>query len=368
VLRRFAHQLADHLGFSSPDQPSRLSPDEELVFFPTLARRHTDGSADLRIHGWLFLPEHDSRKRAALLYTLAHFFSLGDPAKFPDDALATFKARARPFLVSNECAKRVAVSIGGRSFVMPRSTSNGHFAADLTLDPVTTYAATDPADPGSLGFSTMLPSFAPHGPPRVIEGRSRILPDEGVSVVTDIDDTIKVSNVRSKRLLLRSTFTEPFVPVAGMSAFLAKLAPHANDAVHYLSAAPWQLHAPLAAFLHGHHFPEGSLHLRAIRLKDRSLLQLFKEPTEHKLACVRRLLARWPRRRVILVGDSSEQDPEIYATLAREHPRCIEHVYIRDTTGESMTSARYKRSLWTAMEDRWTLFVDPAALPTPSRP
>ena len=368
MLRQLAHQLADHLGFSHPDRPSRLSHDEDLLFFPTLARRNPDGSVDLRIHGWLFQPEHDSRKRAALLSTLAHFFHLGDPDRFPPDALATFKARARPFLVNNECAKRVALSIGGRSLVMPRSTSNGHFAAEVSLDPATARAATDPHDPHTIRFHATLPPREADDPPRIIEGRSRILADEGVSVVTDIDDTVKISNVRSKRLLLRSTFTEPFQPVAGMPAFLTHLAPNANDTVHYLSAAPWQLHAPLVSFMNEHEFPKGSLHLRAIRLKDRSLLQLFKEPTEHKLACVRRLLTRWPRRRIILVGDSSEQDPEIYATLAREHPRRIEHVYIRDTTGESMTSARYKRSLWAAMEDRWTLFVDPAALPTPSNP
>lgn len=285
---------------------------------------------------------------------------MGDPDPFPSDAYEMFQARARPFLVTNEGCKRIALVLGDRTAVMPRSTSNGHFAADLLLDAATVQRATTP-ERDHIVFHATLPA-ATNGNPRIVRGRASILAPRGVSIVTDIDDTIRHSNVRSRRLLLRSTFTEPFRPVGGMASLLARLAPHQEDAVHYLSAAPWQLAPPIGTFLKEHGFPSGSLHLRPIRLKDRSLLQLFKEPTEHKLTCVRKLMARWPHRRFILIGDSSEQDPEIYSTLAREHPGRVEHVYIRDTTGESMTSSRYKRSLWSTMREKWTLFADATML------
>jgi len=357
VFRRLALHLSDQLGLSGPDQPSKLAANDELVFFPTLARRETDGSVLIRIHGWLYQPEDDSRKREALLRTLAKLFALGDSDPFPDDAYATFQTRAKPFLVTNEGCKRVAISIGGRVFVMPRSGSNGHFAGDLLLDAETAKRAASASD-DAIEFHATLPPSPGTTRDRAIRGKAALLASTGVSVVSDIDDTIRHSSVQSKRLLIRSTFTEPFRPVDGMPGLLRRLAPRADDAVHYLSAAPWQLGAPIEAFLREHGFPTGSLHLRAIRLKDRSLLQLFKEPTEHKLTCVRKLMARWPERRFILVGDSGEQDPEIFALLAREHPGRVDHVYIRDTTGESMTSSRYKRSLWAAMDERWTLFVD----------
>jgi phosphatidate phosphatase APP1 len=361
VLRRLASELADHLGLVDPASPSTLRHDEEVRFFPSLARRIPDGGIHLRVHGWIYQPEHDSRKRALLLRALAAALGLDN-----DDthANAIFRERTRLFLVDNERAKRVAIRLGSRTIVMPRSGSNGHFAAEFAIDPATAAAAADPATPDTIRFHADLPASSPSGPPRRATGHATILADEGLSVVCDIDDTIRVSHVLSRSRLIRGTLAEPFVPVPGMPAFLARLAPSPRDAVHYLSAAPWQLHAPLAEFVAQHNFPPGVLHLRAIRLKDRSLLQLFREPTEHKTLGLRRLLTIWPRRRVILVGDSSERDPEIYAAVAREHPGRIDHVYIRDTTGESMTSPRYRRSLWAAMNDRWTLFTDPAAIPT----
>lgn len=359
VLRRLVREFADHLGLSDPSKPSAISPREEIAFFPTLARRdEASGAVRLRVHGWIYQPERDSLKRAALTAALSRLFGLEDLTRYAPDAAAIFRERLAPFLVDNERAKRIAVRFADRVFVLPRSSSNGHFAAEVALDAPTVAAA---ESAGVLVFHAELPP----GDPRRFSGRARILPEQGLSVVCDIDDTIKVSHVLSRPTLLRRTFTEPFEPVPGMADLLARLAAGPGSAVHYVSAAPWQLHAPLIAFLAEHRFPPGSLHLRAIRLKDRSLLQLFREPTEHKLAIVRRLLTTWPRRRFVLVGDSSEQDPEIYAALAREHPRRIEHVYIRDTTGESMTAGRYKRSLWAALDERWTLFADPGPLAGP---
>lgn len=334
-----------------------IAPSEEIAFFPTLARREADGALAVRVHGWIFQPERDSLKRALLTSAIGRVLGLDDPSRYPPDAARIFRERLAPFLVDNERAKRIAVRLGPHAFVLPRSASNGHFAADLRVP--ATGVEIDAA--GRLELRAVLSE----SDSRSFVGHARLLPDDGLSVVSDIDDTLRVSHVLSRRTLLRRTFTEPFEAVPAMPALLRRLAGGPGGAVHYLSAAPWQLHAPLDAFLHEHGFPEGSMHLRAIRLKDRSLLQLFKEPTEHKLAIVRRLMAGWPRRRFVLVGDSSEQDPEIYAALAREHPGRVEHVYIRDTTSESMTAKRYKRSLWPAMGERWTLFADAAALPLP---
>jgi phosphatidate phosphatase APP1 len=360
VLRRLASELADHLGLADPASPSRLSPDEHIHFFPSLARRLPAGGVHLRVHGWIYQPEHDSRKRALLLRALAA--TLGLDADNPESA-AIFRDRARLFLVDNERAKRVAIHLGGRTIVMPRSGANGHFAVEFAIDPNTAAAATDPSNARALRFHAELPASPPSREPRRALGHATILPDEGLSVITDIDDTLRVSHVLSRTRLVRSTLAEPFIPVPGMRDLLAWLTPSPTDAVHYLSAAPWQLHAPLTDFLTHHHFPTGVLHLRSVRLKDLSLFQLFREPTEHKTLAIRRLLSIWPRRRVVLIGDSGERDPEIYAAVAREHPGRVDHVYIRDTTGESMTSPRYRRSLWAAMNDRWTLFTDPAAIP-----
>lgn len=62
----------------------------------------------------------------------------------------------------------------------------------------------------------------------------------GLSVVSDIDDTIKVSNVSRKHLLLKHTFYNGFKPVEGMSELYNKWRAQ-NCQFHYVSASPWQL-------------------------------------------------------------------------------------------------------------------------------
>jgi phosphatidate phosphatase APP1 len=41
-----------------------------------------------------------------------------------------------------------------------------------------------------------------------------------------------------------------------------------------------------------------------------------------------------------LIGDSSEEDPEIYAELARKHPRRIREIWIREANPGEMSADR----------------------------
>ncbi|MGH3995794.1 MAG: phosphatase domain-containing protein, partial [Pseudonocardiaceae bacterium] len=52
---------------------------------------------------------------------------------------------------------------------------------------------------------------------------------------------------------------------------------------------------------------------------------------EHKLTLIRRLLDEHPGLDLILVGDSGQIDPEIYAAIAQERPSRIRAIYIRRT-------------------------------------
>jgi phosphatidate phosphatase APP1 len=59
-------------------------------------------------------------------------------------------------------------------------------------------------------------------------------------------------------------------------------------------------------------------------------------PTEeHKLTLIRSLLADHPALRVVLIGDTGQLDPEIYATVAQEAPDRVRAVYVRRTVGMS---------------------------------
>ena len=63
-------------------------------------------------------------------------------------------------------------------------------------------------------------------------------------------------------------------------------------------------------------------------------------PTEeHKLTLIRALLTDNPALQVVLIGDTGQLDPEIYATIAQEAPDRVRAVYVRRTVGMSTKRA-----------------------------
>ncbi|MFM8471099.1 MAG: phosphatidate phosphatase App1 family protein, partial [Limisphaerales bacterium] len=190
---------------------------------------------------------------------------------------------------------------------------------------------------------------------------AQLLADTGLSVISDVDDTIKVSHVRDRRALLRKTFYEPFQAVDGMAAVYRAWATNGAN-FHYVSASPWQLYEPLAEFTATNGFPAGSWHLKQFRVKDGSFLALFDSPEHYKPAVIEPMLRQFPNRRFILVGDSGERDPEIYGALARKFPQQVHRIYIRDVTDEDAEAARYQTAFKDVPRERWSVFRQPSEI------
>jgi phosphatidate phosphatase APP1 len=86
------------------------------------------------------------------------------------------------------------------------------------------------------------------------------------------------------------------------------------------------------------------MHLKPFRWKDSSFLNLFASSLETKPPVIESILERWPRRTIILVGDSGEYDPEIYGAIARAYPDRVTAILIRDVTGEATDAPRYRKA------------------------
>ncbi len=334
--------------------PSRLKSDEEIIFFPTAARLGAEGGTwRLPLHAWVFEREDDSLWRRSLLTGLAASLGLGESAAQSE----TFRQRARWFLVDNERGKPVAVTLteGSRHFGI--SGADGHLRGEITLQRIAPGA-------GELPFWLDYAAVLPAGDERIFAGRAQFVPPEGLSVISDIDDTVKISEVRDKEALLRNSFLEPFRAVPGMAAAYGRLK-RAGAVFHYVSSSPWQLYPPLAAFLEDAGLPRGSFHLRSFRLKDQSVMNVFKSSKETKPPLIEGLLAAYPNRRFILIGDSGELDPEIYGDIARSHPGQIAAVFIRRVSPEDADAARYRAAFAGLPEALWTLFDDARAIVPP---
>jgi phosphatidate phosphatase APP1 len=153
-------------------------------------------------------------------------------------------------------------------------------------------------------------------------------PAAQTALVSDVDDTILETGLTRGLEFLRITLlTEVHERSAlpGAAALYRAL----DMPVFYLSTSPWNLHEMLLEFIALRRFPLGPLLLTDWGPSRSGLFRVGAQ--EHKIGVVRSLLAVHPQLRLLLVGDSGQADPEIYATLARDHPDRIRAVYIRRT-------------------------------------
>ena len=162
-----------------------------------------------------------------------------------------------------------------------------------------------------------------------------------------------------RKALLRNTFCRPFKPVPGMAAVYRGWRDSVGAQFHYVTASPWQLYAPLAGFTRSNGFPAGTFHMKEVRVKDSSVLNLFQSPERYKLAAIEPLLRQFPNRQFVLVGDSGEKDPEAYGALARKYPGQVRHIFIRDLTGENAEATRYRKAFAKIPDEVWQVFKEP---------
>jgi phosphatidate phosphatase APP1 len=149
-------------------------------------------------------------------------------------------------------------------------------------------------------------------------------PDARLGILSDIDDTILETGVQRVGRMIHQTLTGSALtrtPFPGAAALYRDLAAGVNP-VFYVSSSPWNLHAFLLAFLRHRDFPVGSLLLRD--------LLGTTAGREHKAGRIREILDLHPRLKFVLIGDSGEEDPAIYADIVREYPGRVLAVYIRE--------------------------------------
>jgi hypothetical protein len=336
---------------TTEDLFSDIEPDEHVVFFRTSGWLNEETQEwQLPVHGWIYEPQ-DSTVRSALLETiLAEKFDL----VVADDDRGNFSERLNLLIADNERGKQIVIELAGRVHELPVSAENGHFEAILSVPEA---EITKFAPGGRLPYSAV----TSESEARTFNGEIRLVRPTGLSIVSDIDDTVKISNVTDHKQLLESAFLNDFAAAPGMAALYADWA--AQDAsFHFVSSSPWQLYTPLQEFLDSDGFPWATFNLKPVRFRDETLFDLFKKGTETKPAIINGVLDRYPARRFILVGDSGEQDPEVYAQLLRERPDQVVAVYIRNVTEAAADDARFGSLFGGIAAERWHLFADPGQL------
>jgi phosphatidate phosphatase APP1 len=314
---------------ASCDSPSPAGPSGRsamIVFFPTYARRIDQmGGWRVTVSGMVSRPlPPASRRRSVAVAVLKRLLRL-DEAQLSSEI---FQDRAEAFLFQRIAGQAVRIRLGERVLSVGVSDRAGHFEHSFDLDE-TTVAAAATATPGGwrLPFSLVTDRHEPTIA-EPVSGQVQLVDREGVSVISDIDDTIKVTNVADRRELLANTLLREFTAVPDMVAAYRDWSLR-GIAFHYVSASPWQLAVSLRQFFDTVGLPDGSMHLRLFRLKDSTPLGRIPSSKRSKRAAIIRICDHFPQRRFILVGDSGERDPDVYAAVVRQRPAQIAGVAIR---------------------------------------
>lgn len=159
-------------------------------------------------------------------------------------------------------------------------------------------------------------------------------PTARFGVISDIDDTILWTNVTNRLnmiLTLARANAHTRKPFKGVAAFYRALHEGAGgnegNPLFYVSSSPWHLFSPLVEFMRVQDIPIGPL-----MLKELSIRKVFgsNRHYNHKLDKIEAILSVYPDLQFVLIGDSGEKDPEIYAEIVKRHPHAVRVIYIRN--------------------------------------
>jgi phosphatidate phosphatase APP1 len=166
-------------------------------------------------------------------------------------------------------------------------------------------------------------------------------PGPGLAVVSDIDDTVLATDVRDRLALARRVLLstpEDLTTFPGAPELYRRFAAAGMPTV-FISGSPWNLEPRLRAFFALRGFPTAPLLLKDLGL-GRGADPLIDQES-YKLRRIFMAMLELPERRLVLIGDSGERDPEIYRRVQEEYPDRVAAIYIRRATAEDPRAPRF---------------------------
>ena len=230
---------------------------------------------------------------------------------------------------------RVAVTVGD-AHACVTTDRDGYFSAQLPIE--------EPLPDGGFWQQArleLLPASehaeAPAGERGVATTAEIYIPPREVdlAVVSDIDDTVIYTGVASKLTMMYQLFIAKArhrTAFPGVSAFYRALfhgeSGERRRPMLYVSRGPWSIYDVLVEFFRLNHIPHGPvLFLREWGVTFQRPLPIRAK--DHKAMLIERMLSLYHQLPFVLIGDSGQHDPEVYADLVARYPGRIRAIYIR---------------------------------------
>ncbi|EGV63048.1 hypothetical protein PSN45_004683 [Yamadazyma tenuis] len=347
--RAFANDKYD------PDGNIRVPEDASITLYPTYTRQDPDGNYHVDVGGWLACPGAMTRKNRLILSLVKQIVRYDNSATSTaisnlesdglqpdtlDDSDAetissvdttssaysnndeTLRTRLAAFIARFVANAKLTVTVGSRDELETSklvskdvfTDRNGCFSDCITV----------PYVPG------LVQVVAGHQPAVFACEPVDIVSNDGVAIISDIDDTVKLTGVTGdKRTLLTSLLLQDVKSwtISPVVSWYNQLCESNKVTFHYVSNSPVQLLPTLLQYFTEVGLPSGSMHLK--QYTGNLMASLMEPSSSRKRTVLTKLAEDFPRKRFVCVGDSGEYDFESYVDLASRYPGKLAAIYIR---------------------------------------
>ena len=160
--------------------------------------------------------------------------------------------------------------------------------------------------------------------------------DAEYGIISDLDDTVIQTSATNLLRMARTVLVRNArsrLPFKGVAEFYRQLQlgrnGKRNNPFFYVSSSPWNLYDLLEDFLRLNDIPPGPLLLRDMAVAGKKSGDATAHHG-HKLREIDNILLTYPTLSFILIGDSGQEDANIYREVVRRYPGRILAIYIRD--------------------------------------
>lgn len=345
-IPRLASSVTQLTGSRAVEPGTPFPPKTQFTLFPSYTRPHDSGYV-VTVRGWMWCPGLMTRRNRLILSLAKQITRYGDAAavsKLEDplldldadlldsDAASTISSRSQQgdqdavirerlaaFIARSIPSALLLIVVGAREpqqliEIAATTDANGHFEAEVQVpyDPsVVLVAAT--ADETVYAFQEV-----------------KVVSSSGLGVISDIDDTVKLTGViGDKRELMKKLLTGEVLSwnIAPVVAWYNEILSKPDVTFHYVSNLPWQLFSLIHQYFDAVKLPPGLFHLK--QYTGNIMASLMEPSLSRKKRSLFKIVEDFPNKTFICVGDLGELDMEAYADLAKCYPGRVHAIYIR---------------------------------------
>ncbi|KAL1385185.1 hypothetical protein HDK64DRAFT_24742 [Phyllosticta capitalensis] len=154
-----------------------------------------------------------------------------------------------------------------------------------------------------------------------------LVPPTGLTVISDIDDILRVTKIYQPKEGLLNSFARPFTPWLNMPSIYQNWSDSLpNMHFHYLTTTPEQVTRNYMDFIYKT-YPGGSFDTRPLNFSDVDATLSIRKFLLDKI------FQTFPQRKFILVADTSNSDVmKDYPQMAKQYPGQVQCIFLRNTS------------------------------------